>query len=202
MNIKSREDGRVRFLSVEDLRAKSRSVQGAPAIKSTPVPEKRVNKYRGPNEPERVSKVKNFVQENLEKEAVDLESDGFACYDDQPIVGFMKSEKAREKMWNPKTMIPNILESKRPKNSMLDKYGPSSAQLAAHLPTMKEMLESRGNDVISRNTRRARKVIQSGDMRPMLPPPPKDRQTKGNRPRVNEDLYREALNSQRKYLGL
>lgn len=57
-----------------------------------------------------------------------------------PTNGLMNNPQAREKKWDPKTMIPDPQKSVRPADSLAAKFGPSEEEVAAYLPTNQDLL--------------------------------------------------------------
>lgn len=148
--------------------------------------------------------MKSFVNENLDFQALSGASETTMAEVGSALTtgagGIMNDPKAEGKKWDPEKMIPNPQKSVRPEGSLADKFGPSASELSVYLPTTADMwrMEQVGPKFIRRPTQYKKDF---NDPRPLIIPKAyNDGVRRGNKPRINESHFKDALDAERKHI--
>lgn len=146
------------------------------------------------------SVLQEYVDENLGFEGLGEESE-MATIDQEAVGGgMMNTDKARDKKWDPSKMIPQVTKDVRPANSLAAKFGPSKTEHEMYLPSFKDL--ARSNVQGPKYVRQAKAIRSSSDFRRMMVPKDHDDYDtthRGNRPRINQKFYEEALESEKRF---
>lgn len=133
--------------------------------------------------------------------AAAVEDNGYASIHQKPV-GIMNSEEAKPHKWDPSKNFPSLAKPERPADSLGARFGPSETEVLSHLPSQQELFLANKQVVGPKYIRTGPKFHRNGDMRPIMIPQDYDDYEKvrrPNRPRINQDYYKEAIEMEKRY---
>lgn len=120
-------------------------------------------------------------------------------------LGIMHQPEAAPYRWDPNKAFPNPNPGPRPANSMGSLFGPSATEMQMYLPSREELLLAKSQTGLPKHIRRGPAVKRDCNfVRPtIVPESHKDWDTvkRGNRPHINEEHFREAIEHDRRIFG-